>query len=166
MTHLYELADQYRFLTLAPDEEEVDAEKLQVCLDDIKDQLENKVENIGKFYLSLKATLEAIKAEETRLASRRQAIENKANWLKGYLLQEMTVASVDKVQRDVVTVSVRVNPPSVNVVKEDDIPQEYRVIIPEKWQPDKRLIIDHFKDTGEIVPGVEIITDKKSVQIR
>ena len=166
MTHLYELADQYRFLTLTAEDEEVDADKLQTSLAEVKDQLGNKVENIGKFCLSLKATLEAIKAEETRLASRRQVIENRIDWLRNYLLQEMTVAGIDKVQRDVLTVSIRVNPPSVNVIREDDIPQEYRVVIPETWHPDKKLIIEHFKNTGEIIPGVSIIADKKSVQIR
>ena len=165
-SHLYEIADQFRFLSRLLDDAELPKEEVDSALGEIKGQLEEKVENIGKFYLSLQATIAAINTEEDRLLDRRKALENKATWLKDYLLQEMTVAEVDKVKRELVTVSVRVSPPSVNVVKEDDIPQEYRVIIPETWHADKKAISDHFKGTGEIIPGVEIITDRKSIQIR
>ncbi len=37
---------------------------------------------------------------------------------------------------------------------------------PETWQPDKTTILEHFKNTGELIPGIEIITDKKSINIR
>jgi len=140
--------------------------QLQSALAEVKEKIDDKVENIGKFVLSLSADTDAIKVEEERLASRRKAIDNRISWLKNYLLQEMTVANVDKVKRDVLTVSIRVNPPSVNVITLDDIPTQYRRIIPETWQPDKKTIIDHFKDTGEIVPGVEVVTDKKSIVIK
>ena len=169
--HLYELADRYRFLESEVRELELTPgddgnQIIFAALNAIKDKLDNKVENIGKFILSLKASVAGIEAEEHRLSDRKTAINQRIDWLKNYLLNEMTVAKIDKVKRDIFTVSLRTNPPSVHVLDETIIPKEYQHIIPESWQPDKKDITDHFKATGEIIPGVEIIKDKKSVVIR
>lgn len=170
MTQLYKLADQYRFLEQAVERGEGDEDtgdtQLQLDLADLKEKIEDKVENIGKFILSLEADTTGIKAEEERLSSRRVAIVNRVRWLKDYLLQEMTVAQVDKVKRDVLTVSVRTSPPSVNVLDMDAIPEQFRRVIPEKWEVDKKEMIANFKGTGEIPAGTEIITNKKSIVIR
>ena len=161
--HLYELTDQIKFLQ---EDTELEEEEFAKKLGEIQGRFEDKAENIGKLYLSLQADVNALKSEEERLESRRQTIERKSEWLKRYLLQELIVANIDKVKRDVLTISVRVNPPSVNVVDEEVIPQEFRRVIPETWQPDKKQIIEHFKNTGEIIAGVEMITDKKRVEIK
>ena len=165
MTALYELADQYKFLDSLL-EDEADAESFATALSSLRDEFGNKVSNIGKFVLSLSSDIGAIRTEESRLAQRRKTLEGKIDWLKEYLHKEMTFAGIDKVQQDVVTVSLRLAPPSCIVVDLDEIPSEYRRVIPEHWEPDKVAIIYRFKKTGEIVPGVEIVADKKTVQVR
>ena len=158
---LYELTDQIQFLR---GDTELEEDEFQKALDEIHEQFQDKVENIGKFFLTLQADVTAIKSEEERLQSRRQSIERKAGWLKSYLLQEMTAVGIERVQRGILTVSIRTNPPSANVIDREAIPTEFRRIIP--WEPDKKQIIDHFKTTGEVVAGIEIIKDKKSIQIK
>ena len=54
-------------------------------LDKLQIERDAKIENIALFIKSLKADAEAIKAEEKRLAERRKAKENRAEWLKDYL---------------------------------------------------------------------------------
>ena len=166
MTHLYELTGQYQCLERENDEGEDVFGVLEVELAAITEKIEDKAESIGKYVLSLNAEADTIKAEETRLSARRKSIENKATWLKGYLLHELQNANLDKVKTELVTITVRTNPPSVNVIDQETIPQEYQRCIPEVWEVDKRAIIDQFKNTGEIVSGVELITNKKSLQIR
>jgi hypothetical protein len=78
----------------------------------------------------------------------------------------MTVANINKIKGDVLDLSLRANPPSVNIIDNDSIPDDYRKIIPESWQPDKISILKAFKDNGEIVSGCEIITDKKTLVIK
>ena len=78
----------------------------------------------------------------------------------------MTTCNIQKVKRDVVTVSVQKNPPSVEVGELDLIPAEFRRVIPEHWEPDKKEILEHFNKTGEIVPGVDVILNRKHVSIR
>lgn len=163
---LYELTDQYRFLEAEIESGTEGDETLLTALAEVKAKIDDKVENIGKFILSLQADITGIRSEEDRLAARRYAVEHRIDWLKGYLVGEMTVAKLDKVKRNVITVSLRTNPPSVNVTDIEALPLEYQRCIPESYVADKKLIVDHFKDTGEVIPGVEIIKDKKSVVIR
>jgi len=110
--------------------------------------------------------MEAIKHEQDRLARRRGTLENRAERLKDYLLREMEVAGIDKVKRDLVTVSVRINPASVNIIDEEIIPSDFQRVIPERWEPDKKAIMDYWKEKDIVLPGVEIIADRKRVEIK
>jgi len=166
MAKLYELADRYRTIESMLDSDIATKEEIQASLSDIKEQIGDKVESIAKIVLSFKSSIEAIKAEEERLSQRREAMHNNMEWLKNYLLVEMLTANTFKVKRDLLTVTVGDNPPSVEVVNLDLIPAEYRRVIPETWQPDKKAMIEHFKETGEIISGTDMILDKKHITIR
>ena len=166
MATLYELADQYQHLTDGIGDPELPEEECRGLLAELQGKIEDKVESIGKLILSLQTSTEVIKAEVDRLSSRRRVLDTNIGWLKGYLLQQMTDSGIDKVERPVVTVSLRKAPPSCVVVNLEEIPAELLRIIPEQREADKKAIIDHFKETGEIIPGVEIIHDKRTVQIR
>jgi hypothetical protein len=53
------------------------------------------------------------------------------------------------------TISIRTNPPAVTVVDASAVPHEYnreKITI----DTDRRAILEYFKTTGEVVPGVEI----------
>ena len=163
---LYELSDDYRNLLEALDGEDSEQDNITAILSQVKEQFNEKVENIGKMVLSLKADAEAVKLEEQRLAKRRKALESKADWLSDYLKNELTNTGVDNVKGTLVTVSLRKNPASVNILNAEAIPEIYRVVIPESWQPDKKAILTQFKNTGEIVDGVEIVNDKKHLEIK
>ena len=163
---LYELSERYRVIASMLETEYETKESIKATLDNIQEDFEDKVENIGKFVLELKGTAEAIKVEEERLYKRRQAIANNSEWLKSYLLTEMIAIRILKVKRDVITVSVVDNPPSVEIADVSLIPENFQRIIPPSIEVDKKLIIDHFKQTGEIISGINIITDRKHLVIR
>ena len=61
--------------------------------------------------------------------------------------------------------SIAKNPISVEVVNEAEIPSEYKKEIIET-KIDKKAITDYFKETGEIVPGVNINTQNTSLRIK
>ena len=166
MTKLYKLTDRYITIEGMLDSDIATKEEVQASLDDIKEQIGDKVESIAKIVLSQKASIEAIKAEEDRLARRKEAMHNNMEWLKNYLLVEMLSTKTLKVKRDLLTVTVADNPPSIEVVDLDAIPAEYRRTIPETWQPDRKAMIEHFKGTGEIIAGTDVIMDRKHITIR
>jgi hypothetical protein len=179
---LYELSEDYRKLLTELDNEESQQDNIAAILSEVKAQFNDKVENIGKMVLSLKADAETLKLEEQRLSKRRHTIEAKSEWLETYLKNELTNTGVDNVKGTLVTVSLKKNPASVNVIDEKAIPKEYMVNIPESWQPDKKKILSLLsnenyklvaetkqiinKETGEIIDGFTIINDKKHLEIK
>ena len=168
MVKLYELTERYNTIRemLDRDTQEITREEINESLSSIEDDIRIKVGNIGKLVLELKSDIVAIKAEEDRLTQRRQSYVNKMEWLKLYLLAEMTKTNILRVKEDVVSVSVQDNPPSCEVVDLEQIPEQFIRVIPEQHEADRKAIIEHFKETGEIVSGVDLILNKKHVVIR
>jgi hypothetical protein len=162
---LYELAEHYNTINKLLDDGAQDAE-LIAQLENIQEQFNLKVENIGKLILSLEGETQILKSELERLISRKNSTEKKIDWLKSYLLFEMIKANQEKIKGSVLTCSVRTNQPSCNVVDETLIPSEYMRVIPEKKEADKSKILTTFKTFGEIIPGVEIVRDRKSLSIK
>lgn len=165
MVALYELTDTYRELMLLVSSGETTEEEIATKLKGIIDNFQMKVEQIGYIVIDSNADIDAIKAEEMRLAQRRKSLENRVEWLKKYLMGEMIACQQLKVKARYVTVAVRDSPMSVEVVKMEDIPSSYCRTIPARLEPDKKAIIDHFKQSGEIVAGTNIVTDKKYLSI-
>lgn len=57
------------------------------------------------------------------------------------------------------------NPMSVEIENENEIPNEFKKeVITTKV--DKTAIKNHFKETGEIIPGTIIVDDKTSLRIK
>ena len=168
MAKLYKLTEQYQTIEgmLDREIEYISQDEIKETLANIKDDIEDKVASIGKIVLELKSDIESVKAEEDRLARRRLGFTGKMEWLKSYLLAEMQATNTLKVKKDVITVSVQNNPPSAELLDMELVPEQYVRVIPERREPDKKAIIEHFKETGEIISGVDIITNKKFVSIR
>ena len=166
MLQLYKITAQYHSLMQVIEDTDKTVEDFDLVLQQIQDNLDHKVENIAKLCLSLERNAEAIKAEEIRLEARRSALERKDAWLRKYLQIQMLSVGLEQVKRDTVTVTIRQNPPSVEVLEPDDVPLTFCRIVPEQRMVDKRAILDYFKATGELVEGVAVVTDRKRIEIK
>jgi predicted nuclease with TOPRIM domain len=164
---LYELSEQYRSLSdTLLEEQPQNEEALKTQLASITDQFNEKSESLGKVILEYGAENEAISKEIDRLTQRKRTFDNKAEWLKNYLQVEMQTANVDKVQGQILTISLQKSPPSCQVLNESLVPQEFIKIIPESRQISKVDILKHFRETGEVPDGVNIETNRKTLRIR
>ncbi len=165
---LYKLTEDYKDLEklLDYDYDWMKPEDMAETLANVKGEMEDKIENIAKVVLTLRSDAKVVDEEVERLMKRKMACVNRVDWLLSYLLTEMSAVGIEKVKKEVVTVFIKVNQPSVDVIGKDDIPAEYRIIIPESWHPDKKAIASHFKETGEVIAGTNMITDRKHVEIR
>ena len=169
---LYELADQYRFLidkgldTESGELIEPDSEALFARLDEIKDSIGNKAENIAKLFLELQGEAKAVETEITRLAKHKARFESNSQWLKDYLLRELETAGLKEIKRPTVKITIRTNPPSVTITDVDSVPKNWKRYIPEDWEIDKKSILENYKQGGKAVQGTEIITDRKRVDIK
>ena len=169
---LYELTDQYRLLidkgvdTQTGELIEADSEALFKRLDEIKDSIANKAENIAKLFLELQSEAKAVETEITRLAKHKSRVESNSQWLKDYLLRELETAGLKEIKRPTVKIAIRTNPPSVTITDADSVPKNWKRYIPEDWEIDKKSILENYKQGGKAVQGTEIITDKRRIEIR
>jgi FtsZ-binding cell division protein ZapB len=160
---LYELVNQLNFLNSIDPEDEEQEKRIDETLAMLQLNIEEKAIGIAKYVINIKGYMEMLKAEEERLHKKRKAAENRMEHLKGYLFKEMRAAAIMTIKGDVCTISIKQNPPSVEVVNVDLLPDEFKKITVEAK---KKEILDYFKQHGVILSGVNIITDKESIQIR
>jgi hypothetical protein len=135
-------------------------------LDQFGVQFEFKAGQIGKMVLNYESDMAQLKAEEDRLAARRKVISNRVDHLKKYLLGCMKELGIKTVNYETVRVMIQDNPYSVGEVSLPDLPAEFVRIIPELKEPDKKKILEHFKETGEIPDGVSEISRSQRLIIK
>ena len=162
---LYNIADQYLVDLQKLQEMEIDEQTFADTLEGLSGDLEVKATNVAMFVRNLEASAEAIKAAEKQMAERRKAIEAKADRIRQYLLDNMTRTGITKIDCPYFVLSVRKNPPAVEVLNQDMIPDEY-FDIPEPPAPtlNKNRLKEDLK-AGVIVEGVKL-TAGQSLSIK
>ena len=165
MTNLYELIGIYEDFSRMYNQAETDEEMLEAeaLLIESESNLVEKIENISRLIKNFEAERDSFKKEADRLNSKAKSFDNKVKNLKRYLEDSLTHAGVDKVKGDMFTVSLQNNPLSLSVNNISNIPDEF-IRVPEPTV-NKRELLDHIKETGEVFDGVDI-KQTKSVRIR
>ena len=105
---------------------------------------------------NLRAESDAVDAEIQRLMKRKAAIDNNRKRLCDYLLVEMQKAGIDKIDGEIHRIRRARSPLSVQILEEDKVPAQFRKVIVERTV-DKKAIVEHVKETGEIVDGIEVV---------
>jgi len=159
---LYELSEDYlRLLDLLEDPES-DEQALEVELDHISGLIAQKAEAIAGLVAHIEGLADARHAEAKRLDERARADERHAQRLRDYVLRHMQAIGSERIETLRFTLQVRTNPPAVEVLEDLLIPEEFwRIPPPPPPAVDKRAILDHFKQTGEIPQGVEVVRRKR-----
>src|SRR6056297_691594 len=149
---LYQLPEQYeKIMNL-----DLDEETTQMMLKSLNHTLEEKATNLARVMRTMDAGINAIKEEKKRLNDRFnsqiKALENKQEWLKEYLLQNMKAMNIDKVKTNTDTIYISGRDYS-KVVDRDKLPQEYvkqKITV----SVDKRKLNKDIKTKD--IPGVEV----------
>lgn len=90
-------------------------------------------------------------AEESR-------IQQDLTWKESSVLVWFRREYPDKSSKKLIngTLKRRVGSLVAEVLDADQVPHEYCEYVPESWRPDKNKIKAHFKETGEILAGMDI----------
>ena len=164
---LYEISGELlaaidRYNSVETDEELAQAEKELTAIDL---QFKDKAVAVGKFITGVERTEEAIEQEIARLVQRRDVLRNRREKLTGYLLAQMLATGNAEIKSPVLTLKVKKNPPSVDIVDETKIPEKYKRVIPEQKAPDKKAILAAHKQ-GIGVEGAMVVEDKVHLEIK
>ena len=162
---LYTVADQYLADIKKLQDMEIDDQTFADTLEGLAGDLEVKATNVALFIRNLEANADAIKAAEKGMADRRKSLEAKVERIKQYLLENMLRTGISKIESPYLCLSVRKNPPSVEVLSLDLIPDEY-FDIPDPPPPalNKARLKDDLK-AGVIIEGAKLIAGQ-SLQIK
>jgi hypothetical protein len=157
---LYQIASEHRAMVEALMDATSDPQTIADTIEAESYPLEIKAQNVAFAIRNLEAAAASIKEAEAQMAARRKAIENRAQHVKDYLLRCMDIANVPKIECPHFALSVRANPPSVEIFDEKQVPFDYMREIPARLEVDKTLIKQAIKD-GFDVPGAKLTTGKR-----
>lgn len=153
---LFQIAAEYRHVTDVLMDSGVDEQTLTDTLEGEAWPLELKAQNYGFVIRNLQATAASIKEAEEQMKARRQAIEKRAAALLERLKTGLEIAGVQKLETPHFALTIKKNPPSVDVWDERQIPAEFlrtpEPPPPPAPTPDKAAIKEAIK-AGKEVPG-------------
>ena len=157
MATLYELTDAYlQALTLletAETDEDLDAAWAE--MDALEGDITDKAEMYARIIRNKLADAEMYKTEAERLAKARRAAERVAGELKARLMESMKAVGLSEIRTNIGKWRLQLNPPSCVITDRAAVPVEY--LIPQPDEIDKTAILRHYKETGELLPGVDIV---------
>ena len=159
---LYEITSGFPALM---ENEEISEEDKKKIEDELEVLLQQKSQNIIGYTKNIELTINAMKEEEKRIADNRKALENKMAKFKEYVKECMENNGFSKIETELGTLSIAKSPVSVEIVNEDEIPNEFKQEVV-TVKVDKTKIKNNFKETGEIPAGVNIITTNTNLRIK
>jgi hypothetical protein len=162
---LYVLAQEHRALAERLCDMDVDEHTMLDTLEGESGALEAKAISVAAVARTIDGTAAAIKDAEASMCARRKALEARAASLRRYLLENMKHAGIERVECPEFVISVRSNPPAVEVFDERQLPAEF-LRQPEPPPPcaDKAAISAALK-AGKDVPGA-LLTRSQRVDIK
>lgn len=152
MSRLFELTGAYAELAArVADGDELSSSQLAL----ISDAIEYKAAAVVHILRDLDLDLEALDTELQRLAARKKTATNNRARLRAYVLECMQNAGVERLKAGTFSMSIADCPEAVHVDDVDQVPAEFKRTKTEVVV-NKSAVLAHYRETGEIVPGVRI----------
>jgi hypothetical protein len=181
---LFDLDPDYAALADLPLEAPLlseESDRLMAVLDDLREELSPKLLAVAKVVRTLDSEAELLEEHARALNGRSGTRRRRAEYLKRWMQLQMEGAEVDRLKDPFVTVWLQKSPPSIHVVDEAAVPQEYKRVtlrLPLSAVPpgllglvqtcdvDRGLILSSLKELGELVPGTSYREGTRHLRIR
>jgi hypothetical protein len=160
-TSLYYLTDSYLALAHKLADLDLDAETVADTIEasGIVDDLTTKATGVEMVARSAEAHNLAIDAEIARLVTLKAHRAKVAAGLRAYLLDNMQRAGIERIECPLLQISVKKNPPAVDIWDSINLPMEYMVVPepkPPVAAPDKKRIAADLK-AGKEITGARLV---------
>jgi len=161
MSALYEIVERFRHAEVAMADLGMGEQTIRDTLEAIEGEVSEKATNVAQVIRNIESLAENIRDAEQKMAARRKALEARADWLRGYLLDNMVAAGISKVESPWFSLTVRQNPPSVALDDVSLIPTDYwRAVLPPPPAID-RVAIRAAIEAGQDVPGARVVRGQR-----
>ena len=160
MTAFYDLAGQYRQLAERLSDMDMDAQTIADTIEasGLVDDIQTKAQGVLMVAQGFEMHNAAIDTEIARLQALKAQRIKKAQGLQDYLLTNMQAAGIEKIECPLFKISIRKNPPAVEIIDQSEIPAELMVTPEPKpvvAAPDKAAI-KKLLTAGSVVPGAQL----------
>lgn len=152
---LYQLAEEFKHVADRLEELEMDEQTILDTLESYAADFDTKAVSVGQFIINLEATIAGIKLAEADMKARRTAYEKKSESMRKYLMENMNLVHREKVECGFFKISVRTNPPSVQISENAAIPSKF-IVSKVLESPDKKALKEAV-EAGEVIEGVSIV---------
>ncbi len=164
---LYEMTDDLLYLyNLITSGEAVDEETGEVDpvvieqIATVEKDTDKKIENVAVFIKQLKSDADALKKEKINLEKRQKTMQNTAERLEIYLLNNMLALNKDRYATTRASITVR-DSEYVNILNPSQVPREY-VRVKEEIN---KIDIKYALKLGKEIEGCELAT-RKNISIK
>lgn len=158
---LYELTQNYINLQDLLEDETISQDLIEKAMKEVSEDIEEKAENYAMIMKNFEAQAEALDKEEKRLAARKNSLRNRNKILKDNLENSMKAIGKTKFKTKLFSFNIAKNPPSLDIVDEESIPDKYIVYTKSTA---KKTMIEDLKQ-GVIIKGVKL-KQTESLRIR
>lgn len=142
-------------------EQEIKLQELQNKMNSLSGEKEDKILNIGRFIKNELSEAEAIKNEIDNLTQRKRSCENKARWLKNYIVNNIRVGQEFKDSNT--KISWRKSEVlEIDEGTEDRLPEKYIEFIPKILKSELKKDI---KEGRTVLSNCRIV-EKQNLQIK
>ena len=159
---LYEIKEQIQLLDRFIEQNELDKEDFKEAFNQIEGTLEEKAEGYVKYMRNLSAEAEAFKVEADRMSDKARTLKNHADRIKNTLDETLRELDIKELKAGLFNLKYQKNPPSVNILDMELIPENYKLL--QEIKLDKKAILQDIK-AGQEVAGAEL-TQGESLRIR
>ena len=155
MATLYELSAGYASLLDMYDQAETEDERAEILdmLAGAEGDITEKAEAYARIMKNKQAEADAFKAEADRLTQKRRAAEAVVDRLKDAIGTAMQITGAKEIGTTIGKWRLQDNPWSCEVLDVNAVPEEWHIKMEDRI--DRAGLVRHFKETGEVIDGVE-----------
>ena len=139
-------------------------ERLSITIETKWDNCARMIKNTDAETALLESRLEVRENECKILKTRIRGQKRLGAWLREYVKVNMGRLGFKKLETPSgIKLTIRKNAVSCEVTHQELVPEEY---IRVRREPNKKALVDNFKETGEVFQGVIFHTDKTSLLVK
>lgn len=133
--------------------------ELEALLDGSVTAIQDKTVAIAAVIREFEARAEGANTEAERIATHARAARSRAVWLRDYLLKNLELLGIPRIETATTVVVIRKSPPSVQVLNEEQIPSAFKKVVA---SVDKTLLKQALLD-HQVIAGARLVQGRHLV---
>ena len=163
---LYNVSAEFDYLCDLIDRDVLTEEEQQELTNILVNKIQDSAEEVIQFFKTNDSHINGLKTEIAELQARKKKAEERKEYLREAITQNMKKLNLKKIETSIGNIVVpNRREISIEVTVIDKVPNEFKKSKTE-ISVDKTAIKKYFKDTGEIIDGINIVQTQGKVQFK